>query len=123
MLKCNEILENLSQFHGSEVMYKMPLFNTRYTEGIKYLADAADCHWLVTDVSIMGKSLLEKSYFVTVDFKKCHPQTKGGPMATISYGDGNGKLFCSQEYGYTDFPMEELRLYFVNNTLMLPSEY
>jgi hypothetical protein len=123
MLKCNEILENLSQFHGSGVIYKMALFNTRYTEGIKYLANTADCHWLATDVSIMGKSLLEKSYFVTIDFKKCNPQIKDGPMATISYSDGNGNLFCSQEYGFTDFPLDKLRLYFVNNTLMLPSEY
>jgi hypothetical protein len=65
-----EILKDLVQFHGSETIYKIPLIQTRYTEGMKYLANAAECFWLLTDVSIMAKGLMAKSYFITIDFRR-----------------------------------------------------
>ena len=123
MDKTNEIQQHLNEFNGSSSIYKIGLIGTLYTEGIKYLASAAECHWLVTDVSVMGKSLMEKSYFVTVDFKKHLANKPNEPVATITYGDGNNNILQQQTYGYTDFPLEKLRLFFVNNTLMLPSEY
>lgn len=92
---------------------------------MKYLADAVDCFWLITDVSIIAKSLLTKSYFITVDFKRL--KTKGtdflGPVAKIEYSDGNGNVFGEQHYNLTDFPLDELRVFFVDGTLMLPGEY
>ena len=123
MQKNIELQSHLSQFNGSSRIYKIGLFGTLYTEGIRYLVHAAECHWLVTDVSVMGKSLMEKSYFVTVDFKKQKPNKPNEPVAIITYGDGNNNILEQQSYGYTDFPLDKLRLFFVNNTLMLPSEY
>ena len=46
-----------------------------------------------------------------------------GYAASITYTDGNGLTFEVQRYHLTDFPLEKLRLFFVNGTLMLPSEY
>jgi len=43
--------------------------------------------------------------------------------AIISYGDGNGITLFEQQYAVTDFPLDELRLFFVDDTLMLPNEY
>ena len=37
--------------------------------------------------------------------------------------DGNGTLLARQQYHFTDFPLEQIRLFFVDNTLLLPSEY
>lgn len=120
-----EILNNLQNFHGSETIYEIPLIQTRYTEGMKYLAETADCFWLITDVSVMAKSLLDKSYFITVDFKRIKSNRKdiSGPVATMVYSDGNGEIFSEQHYSITDFPLDELRLFFVDGTLMLPGEY
>lgn len=120
-----DLEKNLSRFQGSEVMYSIPWLGTYYTEGIKYLAKAAECYWLVSDVSIVGKSLMAKSYFVTVDFKRLaeEKQARKGCEAMITYSDGNGKVFNSQAYELTDFPLDYLRLFFVDNTLMLPREY
>ncbi|SHG26016.1 hypothetical protein SAMN05444483_10792 [Salegentibacter echinorum] len=121
----NEILEGLKHFNGSETIYQIPLIRTRYTNGLKYLANAADCYWLITDTSIIAKSLMEKSYFITIDFKKCQvgKQDYSGNEAEITYSDGNGRILEKQGYKITDFPLDELRLFFVDNTLMLPSEY
>ena len=39
----NEIKEGLQHFHGTEMFYQIPLLRTRFTDGLKYLANAADC--------------------------------------------------------------------------------
>lgn len=119
------INENLQHFHGSEVFYHIPLIRTHYTEGIHYLAQAADCFWLVTDASVIARSLMGKSRFITVDFKMHNEREREeiGYAASITYTDGNGLTFEVQRYHLTDFPLEKLRLFFVNGTLMLPSEY
>ena len=123
--KATAIKTGLQHFHGSETMYQIPLTRTRYTNGIKYLANAAECYWLVMDTSVMSKSLSSKSYFITIDFKRLptKEQQIQGCEATITYSDGNGNNFYTHKYRVTDFPLEELRLFFVDNTLMLPSEY
>ncbi|WP_421806095.1 DUF6876 family protein [Flagellimonas sp.] len=97
----------------------------RYTEGIQYLAQSANAFWLLTDASVMGKSLSDKSRFITIDFKRYTPvevETYGYD-AVITYTDGNGNTLALQQYHFTDFPLEQIRLFFVDNTLLLPSEY
>ncbi|MDO7173178.1 DUF6876 family protein [Mariniflexile sp. AS56] len=121
----NKIKAELQQFVGSETFYKIPLIGTRFTDGIKYLADNAECFWLVTDASVIAKSLMTKSYFVTVDFKRLSEKEREEKQcdAIINYSDGNDNIFETHRYNITDFPLDELRLFFVDNTLMLPSEY
>ncbi|CAH8283421.1 hypothetical protein EV196_102381 [Mariniflexile fucanivorans] len=121
----NKIKADLQHFIGSETFYKIPLIGTRFTDGIKYLADTAECFWLVTDASVIAKSLMSKSYFVTVDFKRLSEKERAEKQceAIINYSDGNDNIFETHRYNVTDFPLDELRLFFVDNTLMLPSEY
>ena len=96
----NEIKEGLQHFHGTEMFYQIPLLRTRFTDGLKYLANIADCFWLITDTSVIAKSLMSRSEFITID-----------------------NILEKHGYRVTDFPLDELRLFFVNGTLMLPSEY
>lgn len=121
----NEIQNGLKHFNGSELFFQIPLLQTRYTNGLKYLANVAKCYWLITDASVIAKSLMSKSYFITIDFKKLTDakQDYTGYEAEMIYSDGNGNIFETHRYNVTDFPLDELRLFFVNNTLMLPSEY
>jgi len=65
--------EELSQFCGSQQIFTLPLCKTRYTEGIQFLAKTANAFWLLTDASVMGKSLMSISRFITVDFKRYSP--------------------------------------------------
>jgi hypothetical protein len=120
-----EILDGLKHFHGSETIFQIPLLKTRYTNGLKYLAEAAECFWLITDTSVIAKSLMDRSEFITIDFKRL-PADKhdhSGYEAEIQYSDGNGNILETHRYNITDFPLDELQLFFVNGTLMLPSEY
>lgn len=117
--------EQLAQFHGSQQIFTLPLCRTRYTEGIQFLAKTANAFWLLTDASVVGKSLRDKSRFITIDFKRYTPSEveTHGHDAVITYTDGNGTVLARQQYYFTDFPLEQIRLFFVDNTLLLPSEY
>ncbi len=121
----NEIKEGLQHFHGTEMFYQIPLLRTRFTDGLKYLANVADCFWLITDTSVIAKSLINRSEFITIDFKRLSKEKQeiSGYEAEIIYTDGNNTILEKHQYRKTDFPLDELRLFFVNDTLMLPSEY
>lgn len=121
----SQLRSNLETFTGTETFYRIPLLNTRFTDGIKYLAETADCYWLVTDVSVIAKSLMDRSYFVTIDFKKLSGEMQDamGYEAIIEYGDGNGNVLETHRYHSTDFPLDELRLFFTDGTLLLPREH
>lgn len=121
----NEIREQLQYFYGTEMFYQIPLLKTRYTDGVKYLSEVAECFWLITDASVMAKSLKGRSEFITIDFKRLpdNKQEISGYEAEIIYSDGNNNILEKHGYYVTDFPLNELRLFFVNDTLMLPSEY
>ncbi|MCK0135305.1 DUF6876 family protein [Arenibacter sp. S6351L] len=123
--KTRQIKDRIQHFNGSLVLYQIPLIRTKFTEGIKYLAQAGECFWLVTDTSVIAKSLMDKSRFITIDFRKLTEKEKNvmGYAAKIDYSDGNGHIFETQKYHLTDFPLDEIRLFFVDDTLMLPSEY
>lgn len=123
--KTRQIKERIQHFNGSLVLYQIPIIGTKFTEGIKYLAEAGECYWLVTDTSVIAKSLMDKSRFISIDFKKFTQEEKTimGYEAKIDYSDGNGLIFETQKYHLTDFPLDEIRLFFVDDTLMLPSEY
>jgi hypothetical protein len=123
--KNKALQESLQQFCGTTQFFKLPLIQTQFTDGIHYLAEKAACFWLITDASLIAKSLMDKSYFITIDVKrlsKSEGQEKGCE-AIIYYGDGNDTILETHRYNVSDFPLDELRMYFVNNTLMLPSEY
>ena len=107
------------------MFYQIPLTRTRFTNGLKYLANVAECFWLITDVSLIAKSLMNRSHFITIDFKRLSKKKQDllGYEAEMIYSDGNDHILETQRYNFTDFPLDELRLFFVDNTLMLPNEY
>lgn len=123
--KANEIELELERFIGSEIVYQIPILKTRFTAGIKYLMQVAECFWLVLDSSTIGKSLMDKSRFICIDYSKCSKKENenSGHAALIEYTDGNGNILETNKYNFTDFPLDQIRLYFIDGTLMLTSEY
>lgn len=37
--------------------------------------------------------------------------------------DSNGRVIFAKEFPYTDFPPEGIKLYYINNVILLPGEY
>jgi hypothetical protein len=42
---------------------------------------------------------------------------------TLTCDDGNDNIVFTKKIEYTDFPLDEITLYFANNVIHLPSEY
>ena len=118
-MKSNELTSNLSQFIGTENFYRI---TSRHilTDGTKYLADQAQCFWLMDAIA----SHLPKyfhDYFAVAELK-----VKGN-SAILTLDDGNGNVFARQSIEYTDFPLNEIKLYCSFDgeywVIMLTSEY
>lgn len=112
-----EIRENLSRFCGTEHIYRECIGDFLYTDGVKYMAEACKAYWLLTDAGIQSKALMTKSEFIKITIS-CMDE-----KVTVDYTDGNGTMLHQHEYQFSDFPLNVLSLYFVNRTLLLPSEY
>ena len=122
MLDRNEILNALPNFYGTEAYYRYsPQFrNFLLTDGAKYLAESADAYWLV-DLFASHLPSYQAEGFAVLYLKV------NGGKATAQIEDGNGKVLKKQKIEYTDFPLDQIVLYCVqqddNFVILLPSEY
>ncbi len=110
----------LNQFCGTEEYYYTPLFSKyRYTDGIKYIKDNGG-DWLIID--ILAYSLRLSSY----DFLIWELNTNlkdGTAILTATYDNGSKHQVFKRIIKITDFPIKHIKMYLINNILMLASEY
>ena len=118
-MKTNELLSNLSQFNGTEKYYRITARHL-LTDGTKYLAEQPKCFWLFDAIA----SHLPKQFhdhFAVVNL------TVDGTSAVLTLDDGNGNVFARQNIEYTDFPLDQIKLYCGFDgeywSIMLTSEY
>jgi len=94
-------LSDLSQFTGTENYYKH-LFGIVYTDGVKYLADAANCYWLIDAIAshqLNSKVRREEMQFWTLE-------VKGNKAELYLRHDTNTPKIVRQKIEYTDFPFQ-----------------
>jgi hypothetical protein len=118
-MNTKELLLNLSQFIETEKYYRITHRHI-LTDGTKYLAENAECFWLLTAIA----SHLPKhfhDYFAVAELKVKVNSAK------LTLDDGNGNVFARQSIEYTDFPLNEIKLYCSFDgeywVIMLISEY
>jgi hypothetical protein len=113
---------NLAQFTGSETLYQHP-FGVRYTEGVKYMAEHGGAYWLIDaiaswqiDPTVRNDRMLQQIQFwkLTVNEDR---------SATLICERDEGDIAITQEIPFTDFPLQEVRLYCQQRIVLLPSEY
>jgi hypothetical protein len=111
----------LSQFTGSETFYRHAL-NRKvvFTEGAKHVADAGGAYWLLDEIALIQP--YDKAV-AAEDFQVWTLKVRSDRTATLTCEDGNGKTVFTKEIEYTDFPLDEITLWFANNTIYLPSEH
>ena len=112
---------DLAQFTGSENWYRHGINrNVLYTDGVQYVAELGGAHWLLDEIAII------QPYNKAVTAEECQVwklAVRPDRSATLTCDDGNGNIVCTKEIEYTDFPLDEITLYFANNVIHLPSEY
>jgi hypothetical protein len=110
----------LSGFTGTDRYYRISARHL-LTDGTKFLADAAQCYWLMDAVASHLQEIGTADWFVLV--KTIVKDSR----ATMVYEDGNGREHARQEIPYTDFPLSEITLYACWDgehwVIMLHSEY
>ena len=111
----------LSQFTGSENWYQHGLnSNISFTDGAKYVADKAGAYWLLDEIALAQR--FEKSV-AAEEFQLWKLTVKPDHTAILACEDGNGEAVLSKDIPFTDFPLDEIKFYVINNTILLPSEY
>lgn len=124
-LRADELEYRLGFYSGSERYYRHRCgLEVLLTEGAKFLADQAEAYWLM-DLIASAIPFCQQDEFLSVDLSR-EPK---GTRATVTVGDGNGKVYHRQEIPYTDFPFLNFRLFAAMDgfheryVVMLPSEY
>lgn len=108
---------DLQQFIGTEHYYLNPL-GLKYTDGVKYLAEKADSHWLI-DLIASYQPKLKDHKFQLWSIRKTWENS-----AEVYCQDDLGEpKLLRQEIEFTDFPLDKFKLYCVDDVMLLPSEY
>lgn len=118
-LTLEQLQAALCGFTGSEQFYRL-YPNVIVTEGVKFLCDQAGAYWLIDCLfSFQTIRRVAREPFQVLDLAVDLEKRTG----LITLTDGNDQeLFC-QVLGFTDFPMRAIKLYYTDQTAMLPWEY
>jgi hypothetical protein len=112
--------EIMHQFHGSEHWYRHWVAGITFTDGAKYVADAAGAYWLLDEIALAqrfdGKVAAE-------EFQVWKLAVKPNDSATLTCEDGNDNVVSTKPIPFTDFPKEGVTFWFANNVIYLPSEH
>ena len=110
----------LNQFTGTSKYYRISRRHL-LTDGTKYLAEEAECFWLMDAIASHLDEIGTEDWFVLIRVQV----TEG--RAVMIYEDGNDREHARQEIPYTDFPLNSINLYACWDgehwVIMLPSEY
>ncbi len=110
----------LTLFTGTERYYRISRRHL-LTDGTKYLAEHAECFWMMDAIASHLSEIGTSDWFVQVKV------TVQSSRTTMIYDDGNGNEHARQEVPYTDFPLNMITLFACWDgehwVIMLPSEY
>jgi hypothetical protein len=125
-----EIRNNLAHFTGTEQYYRHALMRpVLYTDGVKYLADTAESHWLVDKIASLqlepkiGKEPFQVWRLAVSDGSALLTCTDGGK----STNNGVADILHSEHIPFTDFPLDEIDLWVEKDgshaVILLPDEH
>ena len=110
----------LDSFTGTEQYYPHWSKRCKYTDGVKFLADKAGAHWLIDAIaSWQLEPKVSKEGFQVWELKRT--ENKKAVLSMIP--DINQPEIVTQQIEHTDFPLQYIKLYFIDGVLLLPSEY
>lgn len=112
---------DLRQFTGTETWYRHALNRkVLYTEGAQFVAEHGGAYWLLDEIAL---TQLGDRKVASEGFQVWNLCVRENHTATLACDDGNGNIVFTKELQFTDFPLKEIKFYFTDNTILLPSEY
>jgi len=114
MMTKDQIEINLRQYCGTEQYWTNDVLCFSYTDGVKEMWEMCEAYWLLTTIS----SYRRKEQFQIWELKKT------GTSAVLTMKeDSDEPVLVRQKIEYTDFPLDEIKLYLIDGVLLLTSEY
>ena len=113
--------DDLNQFTGSETFYRH--WSNRkvvFTEGAHFVAERGGACWLLDEIALIQPY---DKVVAAEEFQVWKLKVNADTSATLTCEDGNGKTVFTKRIPFTDFPLDEVTLWFANNTIYLPSEH
>jgi hypothetical protein len=111
----------LDQFTGTESWFRhwwVPQIT--YTEGAKYVFDTYGAHWFLDQIVF---TQLDEKELRKEEFQVWKLDVTEDRVGMITVEDGNKHVVHTAEIPYTDFPKPGITLWFVDQVILLPSEY
>ena len=120
-----ELLAALRQFYGTEHYYQTGQV-TQATDGVFFLAEEAGIHWLLNIIDTVFHKFTED--FVNVKLTVFEDRSAkvvidNGMDLKDKFEAMRYRCFHKQKIPYTDFVLDELKLYVQGKVILLPSEY
>ena len=115
-----EILEIITHAQGTGSYHRfspIPNFPVA-TDGVIAMAEAAECFWLL---DIIGSYQTDRNLDPGFQVWKLEVNTEENSGVVHGYNDT--ELIITQDIPFTDFPLEEVKLYLIGGVILLPSEY
>ena len=114
----------LNNFSGTEHYYRITP-DTVITDGAKFVADKGGAYWLMVAIASYLPEFTSKETFVVATLNVTRTATSS--HAILKLDDGNDNILVEQLIEYTDFALNEMKLYACYNgdawVIMLPREY
>lgn len=97
--------------------HRTPFGKLLLTDGCNYLREKAQCRWLYDLLMSYQKDLKEEEF-------QCWTlrRTKGNSFIALCV-DGNDNELVRQEIPFSNFVLDELRIWLIEGICLLPSEY
>ena len=121
-LTAEQIREGLHQFNGSENLYRHSLRKSFcYTDGVHFLAEQAGAYWLIDAIASHQPQALRDNMLRQIQFWTLKRQEDESWLLFVERDAGD--IAFKQDIPYSDFPLEEIRIWVQGNIMMLPNEY
>jgi len=118
--------ETLPHFHGTERYHKLTVLGDFVaTDGVAFLAETGECYWLMDAIACHQGRVQGHHDLRLRDFQLWIVRRVGADAARLEcWADtGEGEVAAiTQEIPYSDFPLDEIKLYLEGGVLMLPGE-
>jgi len=114
---------DLGYFTGTEEWHRHPS-GLLYTDGVKYVAENGGAYWLIDAVaSYQGEPALALTELQEFQLWELAVDRERNSAVLTCRADTGRKPVVRQEIEYTDFPLDEIKLYVECGVLLLPSEH
>jgi len=107
-MNATELKADLAGFSGTEG-YTKYFGGLMLTDGVRYLAENAGCFWLLDIIASYQSKCRKDADLREMQFWKL--TVNADDSAVVTCEDGNGKVKITQKMEYTDFPLDEVKIW------------